>query len=66
MSDKVCRVDFDDTGCLDDVAIDGVKMFRLEYMSDNSVWICLIMNEGPDHVFWLNAKGKIDGVHRRD
>lgn len=62
------RIDYDSKGNLDDVVIENVDMFRLEYMSDNCVWLaCYRKPEaGGDVVFWLNAKGKITGKQGED
>lgn len=59
------RIDYDD-GNLDDVAIANVSMFRLEYMADNNVWIRCYRSGQPDVVFWLQARGKIKGLHEYD
>jgi len=51
---------------IDDVALTGVSMFRLERMSDNTIWI-RVYRESGDVVFWLGAKGgKIVGHHDLD
>lgn len=57
------RIDLNHKGNLDDVVIENVDMFRLEYMAGNSIWIrCYRKDEhGGDVVFWLNAKGNIKG-----
>ncbi len=62
------RIDYSDDGNLDDVAIENVDMFRLEYMAGNCIWIrCYRKDEnGGDVVFWLNAKGKITGTQGSD
>jgi hypothetical protein len=63
------RIDYDDKGALDDVVIGNVSCFRLEYMSDNTVWIRCCRAEGdgrPDMVFWLTARGKIKGTVEED
>jgi hypothetical protein len=57
------RIDYDETGNLDDVAVSDVELFRLEYMDDNSVWIRLYRHDKPDIVIWLGAAGKITGRH---
>jgi len=60
------RIDRDDKGNLDDVVIENVAMFRMEWMSDNQVWIRLYKGESgrsdDDVVFWLTVeKGKLIG-----
>jgi hypothetical protein len=60
------RIDYDDAGNLDDVAIENVLMFRLEYMDDNRIWIRLYRDNKPDLVFHLEAAGKIAGSHYED
>jgi hypothetical protein len=60
------RIDYDDAGNLDDVAIENVRMFRLEYMDDNRIWIRLYRDNKPDLVFHLEAAGKIAGSHYED
>ncbi len=61
----VDRIDMDDAG-VDDVAINGVDMFRMERMRDGCFWICLYRAGKPDQVFWLNAKGKISASHEEN
>lgn len=60
------RIDYDDAGNLDDVAIENVLMFRLEYMDDNRIWIRLYRDNKPDLVFQFQAAGKIAGTHYED
>jgi hypothetical protein len=60
------RIDYDDAGNLDDVAIENVWMFRLEYMDDNRIWIRLYRDNKPDLVFYLEVAGKIAGSHYED
>ena len=60
------RIDYDDAGNLDDVAIENVRMFRLEYMDDNRIWIRLYRDNKSDLVFHLEAAGKIAGTHYQD
>jgi len=60
------RIDFDDKGALDDVVIENVKMFHMEWMDDKTVWMrCYKTTNGfsdKDVVFWLRVeKGKIVG-----
>jgi hypothetical protein len=57
----VDRIDLDDAGNLDDVAIDGVTTFRLEYMDESNIWIRLYRDGGKDVVIWLQARDKITG-----
>lgn len=61
------RVDYA-KGNLDDVVIENVTMFRLEYMDSNSVWIRLYRDDPGkrDVVIRLNAKGKIKGIFEYD
>ncbi len=51
------RIDLDEEGELDDLAIDGslVKMVRLERMAGNSFWMRLYMHDGDDFVLWLTT-----------
>ena len=60
------RIDYDAAGNLDDVAIENVRMFRLEYMDDNRIWIRLYRDNKSDLVFYLEAAGKIAGSHYQD
>lgn len=60
------RIDYDDTGNLDDVVIANVRMFRLEYMDENRIWIRLYRDNKADLVFHLEAAGKIAGAHYED
>ena len=55
------RVDYDETGNLDDVAVSDVSLFRLEYMDDNRIWIRLYRKGTPDLVIHLESAGKISG-----
>lgn len=54
------RIDCDDTGELDDVALTGVEMFRMERMSHNSIWIRLYRHGGDDIVFNVGSRDKIE------
>jgi hypothetical protein len=56
------RVDYDETGNLDDVAVSNVSLFRLEYMDVNKIWIRLYRKGAPDLVIHLAASGKITGA----
>ncbi len=56
------RIDYAD-GNLDDVVVEDVTMFRLEYMSANHIWLKCYRNDKPDIRFLLTAKGKITGFH---
>lgn len=60
------RIDYDDAGNLDDVVIENVRMFRLEYMDENRIWIRLYRYDKTDLVFHLEAPGKIAGAHYED
>jgi hypothetical protein len=57
------RFDCDDKGNLDDVVVNDVDCFRLEYMADNSIWLKCYRDGKPDVVIWLKARGKITGHH---
>lgn len=56
------RFDYAD-GNLDDVVVEDVKLFRLEYMSDNGVWLKCYKNYGPDIVIRLSSETRINGFH---
>ncbi len=60
------RIDYDDAGNLDDVVIENVRMFRLEYMDENRILIRLYRYDKTDLVFHLEAAGKIAGAHYED
>ncbi len=53
-------------GNLDDVVVENVDMFRLEYMSPNHIWLKCYRKDKPDIRFSLTARGKITGVHEVD
>lgn len=60
------RIDYDDKGRLDDVVIESVAMFHMEWMDDKTVWMRCYKTPGGysdnDVVFWLTIeKGKIVG-----
>ena len=55
------RIDYDETGNLDDVAVSDVTLFRLEHTDDSHIWIRLYRNGAPDLVIHLAAAGKISG-----
>ena len=60
------RIDFDDKGNLDDVVIEDVSLFHMEWMSKKTVWMRCYKKTGDgyekDVVFWLRVKkGKIVG-----
>ena len=58
----VVRIDLDDRDNLDDIAISDVTMFRMEWMSNHTVWVCAYTKDNPDgYRFWLNSKKKIKG-----
>jgi hypothetical protein len=58
------RYDYDDKGNLDDVVVNDVECFRLEYMADNSIWLKCHRGEGKsDVVIRLRARGRITGHH---
>ena len=63
------RVDLNDDGTVDDVAISlGGGMFRLEQMSGKAYWMRLYMPDGSptDHVFNVYSKSKIKVQHRTE
>jgi hypothetical protein len=62
------RIDNDDKGELDDIAVSHVSMFRMEQMDDGCWWIRLYRDQKgkDDLVFWLNSKSKITGIVERD
>jgi len=50
------RIDDDDQGRLDDIAIEDVELFRMERMTEQTFWIKIYKNTGNiDHVFHLEA-----------
>jgi hypothetical protein len=50
------RIDYNQRGDLDDIAVGSVDLFRMERMSDGGFWIKLYRSNGKkDIVFWLNA-----------
>jgi hypothetical protein len=60
------RIDSDGKGNLDDVVIENVALFHMEWMDDKTVWMrCYKTADGysdDDVVFWLTIeKGKIVG-----
>jgi hypothetical protein len=63
------RIDYE-RGQIDDVAIDGVTLFRMEAMDDRTMWIRLYRKGGKDVVFWLGAvndkKLKLTASHNFD
>jgi hypothetical protein len=60
------RIDYINKG-VDDVAIDGVTLFRMEWMDNSNVWIRLYRKDGKDVVFRLGAgKCHIKGKHEFD
>jgi len=56
------RIDYNETR-LDDVVINDVDMFRLEYMDDNSIWLCCYKKSGERIVFDLSSETAIIGKH---
>lgn len=60
------RIDYDDSGNLDDVVVDSVLMFRMEWMDDDFVWIRCYRRGENDVVFWLKSAKKIEGRHEYD
>ncbi len=59
------RFDYNDKGNLDDVVVENVKMFRLEYMDRDQIWIQLYRDNEPDVVIWLHTANRktIQGHH---
>ena len=57
------RIDRDDHGDLDDVVIEDVEMFRMEWMDSGCVWLRCYRKDKPDVIFWLKSKRKIVGQH---
>lgn len=57
------RFDYADNGNLDDVVVEGVAMFRLEYMDDGHIWMMCYRDDRPNVRFSLTARGKITGRH---
>lgn len=58
------RIDCNDDGSLDDVAISiGGGMFRLEQMDKGVWWMALYMPDGRTHTFHFNAKRRIRVLH---
>ena len=62
------RIDYDDNGDLDDVSIENVRLFRLEYLDDNKIWLCCYLDdiEEPDVIIDLYSKKKIKSIITRD
>lgn len=56
------RIDYED-GCLDDVVVHDVDLFRLEYMRKGLIWIRCYRTGKPDIIIWLDARGAIIGRH---
>jgi len=48
----------DHRGRLDDVAIERVKLFRLERMDKDRWWMRLYMHASPDYVFDIMTSGR--------
>jgi hypothetical protein len=48
----------DKRGQLDDVAIENVKLFRLERMDKDRWWMRLYMHDGDDYVFDIMTSGR--------
>lgn len=57
------RFGYDEKGNLDDVVVEDVEMFRLEYMDKGIIWMRCYRAVKQDVVFWLNGKGQIKGRH---
>jgi len=56
------RIDSDERG-VDDVAIENVKMFRMERMDNGCFWIRCYGVDGHDHVFWVRSSRQIKIQH---
>lgn len=65
-ADRIERIDLDEAGNLDDVAVSDVAMFRLEFMSETGVWIRLYRSGRPDLVISLQADSAIRGWCEKD
>lgn len=63
MADSPDRIDYDEGGNLDDIVVNDVTMFRMEWMDSNQVWIKCYCEGKPDVTFRLSARGKITGRH---
>lgn len=61
-----CRIDYGKNGNLDDVVIDDVELFCLEYMDDDHIWIRLYRKNKKDVIITLTARNKIVGTHEFD
>lgn len=61
---KEDRFDYTESGNLDDVVINDVSMFRLEYMDSGHVWIrCYREGKGKDVVINLQSSTPIKAEH---
>lgn len=65
-TDRIERIDLDEAGNLDDVAVSDVSMFRLEFMSERGIWIRLYRDGRPDLVIDLQADAAIRGWCEED
>jgi len=63
MTNAPDRIDYDECGNLDDIVVNDVTMFRMEWMDNNQVWIKCYREGKPDVAFRLSARGKITGRH---
>ena len=62
-STPVRRIDIDEDGG-DDIAISNVKMFRLERMNDDYIWLCCYYENGGRDVFRIwDENGKLVLTH---
>lgn len=57
------RIDYDTRGGLDDIAIDGVSMFRMERMDSGAWWVAVYYEDGGRDSFWLNSSRAIKAHH---
>jgi|HubBroStandDraft_1064217.scaffolds.fasta_scaffold61390_4 hypothetical protein len=60
------RIDYDQSGDLDDVVLNDVSVFRMERMDNGLIWIRCYRVGKPDVVFWLGSQSKITGRHEYD
>ena len=52
------RIDLDDNGEIDDVALHGVECFRLERMDGDAWCVCAYRPDGSYERFWLRRSKK--------
>jgi hypothetical protein len=49
----------DDTGELDDIVVEDVHMFRMEFMSDNTLWIACHLTNGETISWWCSSRKRL-------